>query len=84
MPAMNAVIEGFTVDAVWRDRRLVVELDRWEHHQGRRQFEEDRFRDAVLELAGYQVVRVTRRLLRKEPERLAALISALPSRAATA
>jgi hypothetical protein len=84
MPAMNAVVEGFTVDAVWRDRKLIVELDSWEHHKNRRQFEEDRFRDAVLELAGYRVVRVTTRLLRKEPARLAALISASPSRAATA
>jgi very-short-patch-repair endonuclease len=84
MPAMNAVVEGFTVDAMWQDRKLVVELDSWEHHKDRRAFEEDRLRDAVLELAGYRVVRVTKRLLRKEPARLAALLSAPPSPAATA
>jgi hypothetical protein len=84
MPAMNAVVAGFTVDALWEKRKLIVELDSWEHHRMRRSFEEDRRRDTILALAGYSVLRVTKRLLEGEPDRLAALISASPSRAATA
>jgi very-short-patch-repair endonuclease len=84
MPAMNVVVEGFTVDALWEKRKLIVELDSWQHHRQRRSFEEDRRRDTILALAGYSVLRVTKRLLEGEPDRLEALISASPSRAATA
>ena len=84
IPAMNVSVEGFTVDALWADRRLIVELDSWEHHQSRRSFEEDRRRDAVLGAAGYRIVRVTDRVLHTDPDGLAALLSASPSRAATA
>jgi very-short-patch-repair endonuclease len=64
---MNAVVEGFTVDALWAKRKLVVELDSWKHHRDRRSFEEDRRRDAVLALAGYQPLRVTHRRLTRDP-----------------
>jgi hypothetical protein len=84
LPAMNASVEGFTVDALWADRKLIVELDSWEHHKSRRSFEEDRRRDAVLTVAGYRVVRVTDRMLRSDPDGLAALLSERPSLAATA
>jgi hypothetical protein len=73
-PAMNAVVEGLTVDALWAKEKLIVELDSWEHHKDRRAFEEDRRRDAVLALAGFQVLRITDRQLTRE---LAATISEL-------
>jgi very-short-patch-repair endonuclease len=69
-PAMNAVVEGFTVDALWAKRKLIVELDSWKHHRDRRSFEEDRRRDAVLALAGYQPLRVTHRRLTRDPDGL--------------
>ncbi len=31
-PQTNSIIEGFEVDCVWAERRLVVELDSWEYH----------------------------------------------------
>jgi hypothetical protein len=84
-PAMNAVVEGFTVDALWASQRLIVELDSWTHHKSRNAFEEDRRRDLILTTAGYRILRVTQRRLDTEPAQLAALISASqPSRAATA
>jgi very-short-patch-repair endonuclease len=87
-PAMNAVVEGFTVDALWAKQRLVVELDSWKHHKKRRAFEEDRRRDAALALAGYQVLRVTYNWLVDEPaglkRTLDQLLSERPSLAATA
>jgi hypothetical protein len=84
MPAMNAVVEGFTVDALWADRKLIVELDSWEHHKDRRAFEEDRRRDAILGFAGYRIVRVTKRLLTTDSGRLEALLSERRLLAATA
>lgn len=85
MPAMNAVVEGFTVDALWTKQKLIVELDSWEHHKDRRAFEEDRRRDLILTAAGYRILRITQRRLHSQPAQLAALISgSRPSLAATA
>jgi Transcriptional regulator, AbiEi antitoxin/Protein of unknown function (DUF559) len=87
VPAMNVSVEGFTVDALWAKRKLIVELDSWTHHNERRAFEEDRRRDAILKLAGYGVLRVTYRWLTEEPDDLALTIrrlSASRSLAATA
>jgi hypothetical protein len=76
-PAMNAVVEGLTVDALWAKQKLIVELDSWEHHKDRRAFEEDRRRGALLARTGFQVLRVTDRQLTEE---LAHTIEALLSR----
>ena len=79
LPACNAMVEGYEVDTLWADKQLVVELDSWEFHGGRRAFERDRERDAVLQAAGYRVVRVTWRRLNEQPEELATLIRRLLS-----
>jgi hypothetical protein len=67
-PEVNALIEArgecFEVDFLWRGRRLVVELDGFETHGTRTGFEEDRRRDRVLRLAGFDVFRITWRQLR--------------------
>jgi len=85
LPAMNVVVEGYTVDAYWREHNLIVELDSWEHHRTRRAFEADRRRDADLSA---RVLRITHRMLTKESDDLAANVrrrlSASPSLAATA
>lgn len=79
-PATNVLVEGFLVDAVWPKPRLVVELDGYEFHRSRDAFERDRRRDAVLALAGYRVVRVTYRMLAREPARVAGTILSLLTR----
>lgn len=58
-PQVNRVVEGFEVDCVWPDERLVVELDGYEFHRGRMAFDRDARRDFVLKKAGYRVTRVT-------------------------
>ena len=62
-PSLNAITQGeeraHEVDAVWRDRRLAVELDGFEFHRTRRDRERDAAKDADLELAGYEVLRLT-------------------------
>jgi hypothetical protein len=70
-PAFNVMVAGYEVDAVWEKAKLVVELDSWEFHGGRRAFETDRERDTALHLAQYRPVRVTWRKLTREPAKLA-------------
>jgi very-short-patch-repair endonuclease len=66
-PAVNAHIEGFRVDAVWRTQRIAVELDGWANHHDRHAFERDRERDATLTTAGWRVVRFTYRQVTQRP-----------------
>jgi very-short-patch-repair endonuclease len=51
--------EEMQCDFVWHRERVVVEVDGWESHRTRRAFEEDRRRDRILRLAGWQVARFT-------------------------
>jgi len=76
-PATNVLVEGFLVDAVWPQRRLVVELDGGRYHHTRAAFERDRIRDAALQVAGYRVLRITWRRLHREPHIVAATIRSL-------
>jgi very-short-patch-repair endonuclease len=66
-PEVNARVAPFLLDFLWRNERLVVEADSWEHHRDRAAFEADRARDAELRLRGYTVVRFTWRQLANEP-----------------
>jgi hypothetical protein len=77
LPSCNVLVVGYLVDAFWPARRLIVELDSWEFHGDRGAFENDRERDAVLQAAGYRVVRITWRRLTEEPAGVAALIRKL-------
>lgn len=58
-PEVNVRVDRFRVDFLWRQERLIVELDGWESHRTRSAFEEDRARDARLALLGFEVVRFT-------------------------
>jgi very-short-patch-repair endonuclease len=75
--ACNVLVEGYEVDAFWPANRLIAELDSWEFHRGRKAFERDRERDAVLQAAGYRVIRITWRRLTRNPEEVAALVRRL-------
>ena len=66
-PEVNQTIAGHEVDMLWRDQRLIVELDSRTFHRHR--FEEDRERDADLLSEGFSVLRITWRRLKKTPER---------------
>ena len=70
-PQTNVLIEGMEVDFAWPASRLVIELDSWEYHRTRADFENDRRKDRRLTAAGWAVLRVTWRDL-DEPGRLAA------------
>jgi very-short-patch-repair endonuclease len=79
-PEVNATVEGYTADFVWREQRLIVETDGWEAHGTRAAFERDRRRDADLLAAGWRVLRISYARLEREPgwvaERIAAALAA--------
>lgn len=75
-PEVNATVEGYRADFVWREQRLVVETDGWEAHGTRAAFERDRRRDADLLAAGWRVLRISYARLEREPEWVAARIAA--------
>jgi very-short-patch-repair endonuclease len=62
-PEVNARVDEFEVDFLWRDQRLIVETDSWRHHGDRSAFERDRARDAHLQSLGFRVLRFTHRQL---------------------
>jgi len=67
-PAVNARVAGWTVDAVWFDQRIAVELDSHSAHGTPAAMEEDRRRDLELRAAGYTVLRYTWRQLTDESD----------------
>jgi predicted transcriptional regulator of viral defense system len=69
MPELNATLEldatTLEADALWRDRKLIVELDGRQAHGTRSAFESDRERDLALAAAGWTSIRITWRGLGK-------------------
>lgn len=62
------------VDVLYREHRVVVELDSRRWHNTRDGFESDRERTNDLVLAGWRVLRITWRMLHDQPEKVVALI----------
>ena len=65
------------VDVLWRNQRLIVELDGRAAHTTTDAFHEDRARDQELAAAGFRVIRITSWQLSHEPDRIAAVIRRL-------
>ena len=75
---LNARIHGFEVDVLWRELNFGVEIDGYEAHSGRLAFERDRLKVATLKARGLDVMPVTARQLREDPDGvLARLLRAL-------
>jgi very-short-patch-repair endonuclease len=66
-------------DCVWRDRRVIVELDGRASHDTAAAFERDRARDRMLHARGWRVLRITWRQLHDAPESVAYDLRALLS-----
>lgn len=58
-PEVNTRIEGAEVDFVWRDAKLIAEVDGYAYHRSPSSFESDRERDVMLVIAGWRVMRFT-------------------------
>ena len=65
LPERNQHIAGHEVDAVYRQQRLVIELDSRQFHTTARAFENDRNRDADLLNAGFSTLRITDHRLKR-------------------
>jgi very-short-patch-repair endonuclease len=79
-PQVNVRIGGYTVDALFAEERVIVELDGWDFHNSRDSFESDRERDAEMLARGLATIRVTwERMLgtpQREADRLLAILRA--------
>jgi hypothetical protein len=68
-PQTNVTLAGHLVDAFFPIQNLIVELDGYDFHQGRKSFETDRERDADTLAAGHPTVRVTWERMTDTPQR---------------
>lgn len=59
IPELNAKLHGLMVDVLWREQRVVVELDGRAAHGTPAQIERDHERDMRLRTAGFIVLRYT-------------------------
>jgi very-short-patch-repair endonuclease/predicted transcriptional regulator of viral defense system len=67
VPEANAPVGGMMVDALWREQRLIVELDGAAAHGGWSQVSRDRERELALRRLGFRVVRYTWHQVANQP-----------------
>jgi very-short-patch-repair endonuclease len=75
-PEANARIEGIEVDFVWRNRRLIVEVDGYRYHRSPTAFEDDRAKDIALAIKDWRVLRFTWRQITARSAWVAAAVAA--------
>ncbi len=71
LPEVNATIEGRQRDFVWRDQRLVIEVDGYAWHSSRAAIRRDKARDRELTAALWRPARFTYEDVAFEPEETA-------------
>jgi very-short-patch-repair endonuclease len=82
-PEVNAKVLTYEVDGLYREQKLVIELDSHRWHDSPLAQAADRERTAALEAAGWRVIRFTSDELKHRPERaLRRLRTALETRSA--
>ena len=74
-PEVNVRLHGWEVDFLWREARLVVEIDGYRYHSAHTNFVRDRRKDAVLHEHGLTVLRLTWLQLEGEPFAVVARLS---------
>ncbi len=73
----NAGTKGRELDLVWGRERVVLEVDGQAFHRTAKRFEDDRAKDGDLHASGYRVLRVTWRMLTRQPEVVVARLAAV-------
>jgi very-short-patch-repair endonuclease len=68
LPAVNNWVAGHEVDCVYYEQKLVIELDGGNYHHTTAARERDPQRDIDLQLARYDVIRVTDKRLARDPK----------------
>jgi len=75
-PETNVKLGRWEVDFLWRDHRLVVEVDSFTYHRGSIAFEDDHARELDLRQRGFTVLRFADTQIEDEPDRVAADVAA--------
>lgn len=85
LPECNLYIEGFKVDAVWHEHKVIVELDGKDGHAPWSRIKRDRRRDLILRAAGFVILRyVWEQIVREGPAVASDIAAALSSAARSA
>jgi predicted transcriptional regulator of viral defense system len=71
---------GYELDVYWPDFSFGIELDSWETHGTHDAFERDHDRDLDFALADIEMIRVSERQFRREPDQIAVKIERLLER----
>jgi very-short-patch-repair endonuclease len=75
MPETNVPFGRYEADFVWREQKVIVELDSPTYHGGPGVFQRDREKGLLFRGAGFDVLRPTRWHVVHEPVRVAALLA---------
>ncbi len=76
IPRLNTHVNGYEVDALYPEHKVIVELDSWEYHHDHPTWLSDHERDAHHLSRGYPTVRITEnRLTDHEADRLRRTLS---------
>jgi very-short-patch-repair endonuclease len=75
VPETKVWVNGFEVDFLWPDLRLVVETDSLRHHRTPAQQARDHLRDQTHVAAGFTSLRFTHEQVRYEPEHVRAVLA---------
>ena len=75
MPETNVPFGKFEADFLWREQRVIVELDSATYHSGPGVFQRDREKGLLFRGAGYDVLRPTRAHVIYEGPRVLVLIA---------
>jgi hypothetical protein len=79
-PRCNVTREGAERDFVWDEQRVIAETDARSTHDNPGAWERDRLRDQAAIVAGWRVVRLTRRQIEERPDEVAGILRALLTR----
>lgn len=74
VPETKVWVNGFEVDFLWPDLRLVVETDSLRHHRTPAQQSRDHLRDQSHAAAGFTSLRFTHEQVRYEPEHVRSVL----------
>jgi very-short-patch-repair endonuclease len=70
VPSMNHPLGSYTVDGLWEDAGLILEIDTFGTHGTPHAFEDDRVRDSFAAARGLRTIRVTPKRWREDGDRL--------------
>jgi len=68
-PVTNTRVLGYEIDVLYPAEKVIVELDGWDFHRFRSNFESDRNQDADMLAADFVTIRITKERVDEDPQR---------------